>query len=60
MNASDLILLRKQSGWTQTEAAKRLGCSIRSIQNWESGIYKIPRSIALAAAAAVNETQPYG
>ena len=60
MNADDLIMLRKQYDWNQTEAAKNLGCSIRSIQNWESGITKIPKSIALAAASAVNKTEPYG
>ena len=60
MNANDLIMLRKQCGWNQTEAAKNLGCSVRSIQNWESGINKIPNSIALAAASAVNKTEPYG
>ena len=60
MNANDLIMLRKQYGWTQKEAAENLGCSIRSIQNWEHGITKIPKSIALAAASAVNKTDPYG
>lgn len=60
MNSQELIDLRKRFGWSQTEAAERLGCSKRSIVNWESGKHKIPESIALAASAASRKLQAYG
>jgi transcriptional regulator with XRE-family HTH domain len=32
------LVLRKRRGWTQAEAAEKLGVSERSIKNWEAGI----------------------
>lgn len=60
MTAAELIELRKRFHWTQAEAARKLGCSTRSIVNWEQGLAHIPESIALAAAAVVMNIPPYG
>lgn len=60
MNADELIELRKRFGWSQSEAALRLGCSKRSIANWEKGINPIPDSIALAASAVCMNLPKYG
>ena len=60
MTAAELIKLRQRLGWSQAEAARQLGCSARSIVNWEQAGSKIPKSIALAAAAVVMGMPPYG
>ena len=60
MTAADLIELRNRMQWTQAEAAAALGCSLRSIANWESGATTIPDSIALAASAALANLPKYG
>lgn len=60
MTASELSKLRERLKWSQAEAAKQLGCSTRSIVNWENGTNKIPKSIALAAAAVMMNLPPYG
>lgn len=60
MTAAELRKLRARLNWSQAEAARRLGCSARSIVNWEKGTSKIPKNIALAAAAVVMNLPPYG
>lgn len=60
MNAAELIELRKRFGWSQAEAASKLGCSRRSIANWEKEINPIPDSIALAASAVCMNLPKYG
>jgi transcriptional regulator with XRE-family HTH domain len=60
MNAEELIELRKRFNWSQQEAASKLGCSRRSIANWENGTHKIPDSIALAASAVCLNIPKYG
>ena len=60
MTPQELIELRRRFHWSQLEAAKALGCSPKSIQNWERGINEIPKSIALAASAVVMNLPPYG
>ena len=60
MTADELAKLRNRFGWSQAETAKRLGCSVRLIINWEQGVSKIPKSVALAAAAVVMDIPPYG
>jgi len=60
MTAAELIRLRKRFHWSQAEAARQLGCSPRSIANWEKGIKKIPQSIAMAASAAAMDLAAYG
>ena len=60
MNAADLIALRARMHWSQQEAAKQLGCSPRSIINWEQGKTNIPDSIALAVSAVLMNLPPYG
>jgi transcriptional regulator with XRE-family HTH domain len=59
MTNVDLIELRQRFRWTQAEAAARLGCSKRSISNWEKGVHEIPEYIALAAAAVCMNLPPY-
>lgn len=60
MTASELVKLRQRLGWSQAEAARKLGCSARSIVDWEKGVRKIPKNIALAAAAVLMNLPPYG
>ena len=37
MNDLDIKKIRIELGMTQADFAKRLGISIRTVQNWESG-----------------------
>lgn len=60
MNANELIAFRKRYKWSQAMLAKQLGCSVRSIVNWESGKYKIPTYIALAVSAIAMNLPAYG
>tara|TARA_R110002167_G_scaffold266022_1_gene472738 strand:+ start:1521 stop:1730 length:210 start_codon:yes stop_codon:yes gene_type:complete len=50
MNPTDIRQIRKSRGLTQKQLAEALGCSIRSIQNWEQG----ERPCGGIAAAAIN------
>lgn len=59
MTGEDLINLRQRMRWSQRDAANMLGCSTRSIANWESEKNVIPRSIALAASAVLMSLPPY-
>ena len=38
MNDLDIKKIRTDLGLTQVEFAKRLGISMRTVQNWESGV----------------------
>lgn len=60
MTANELLQLRKRLDWSQAECAKHLGCSLRSVVNWEQGKNKIPDSIALAASAVAMNLPKYG
>ena len=60
MTAQELIDMRARFHWSQIEAAKALGCSEKSISNWENGANAIPKSIALAASAVAMNLPPYG
>jgi len=60
MNGKDLINLRERMRWSQRDAAKFLGCSTRSIANWESGENIIPKYISLATSAVLMNVPPYG
>lgn len=60
MTHIQLLQLRKQFDWTQKEAAQQLGCSVRSIVCWERNERAIPRSIALAASAAIANLKEFG
>jgi DNA-binding XRE family transcriptional regulator len=60
VTAAELIKLRQRLHWSQAAAAKQLGCSTRSIVNWEKGATKIPTNIALAASAVLLGLPPYG
>lgn len=60
MNAAQLKRWREQLQLSQAAAAERLGCSRRSIQNWETGSARIPKYIAMAASAVSMNLPPYG
>ena len=47
MNGKNLKEKRKTMKLTQTELADRLGVSMRTVQNWESDINSIPKSVEL-------------
>ena len=51
MDANDLISFRARFKFTQKQAAKAIGCSVRAIWSWEEGIAPIPKSAAMAASA---------
>ena len=56
MNAKQFKLWRKAHGLSQTQAAKKLGLKIRTIQYYEKGKRKdtkieIPKAVALACFA---------
>ena len=58
--ATDLANWRKRMRWSQAKAARQLGCSARSIVNWEKGVHTIPKNIPLAISAVVMKLPPYG
>lgn len=58
MTQHDLIAWRGSK--TIAEAASLIGVSVRSIINWERGVYKIPRYVALAISAVQMGLPPYG
>jgi transcriptional regulator with XRE-family HTH domain len=60
MTPTDLIDWRCRLGLTQQQAADRLGCARRSVQNWEQPGAKIPGYIALACAAVAYGLPPIG
>jgi len=57
MTSADLRTWRGDR--SRAEAAQAIGCSERSILNWEQG-RAIPRYIALAIAALQFDLPPYG
>lgn len=60
MTAAQLAKWRAQLKLSQAAAAKLIGCSRRSLQNWESGANAIPKNIAMAVSAASMGLPPYG
>jgi transcriptional regulator with XRE-family HTH domain len=60
MTPEELRDWRKTLRLSQAKAAGILGCSRRTIQNYEAGARKIPRSIALAISAIQFKLPPYG
>ena len=60
MTAAELKAFRQRNHYSQTEAAEALGCSLRSITNWEKGKLPIPGYIALAASAVAFGLPPMG
>lgn len=60
MTAIDLIEFRRRFKLTQPECARALGCSPRSITEWEAGRNSIPDSVALAASAFAMGLPKYG
>ena len=51
MNGVDLKTWRKGLALTQSEAATALGLKLRTVQSYEKGDQKIPRTLALACWA---------
>ena len=45
MDKERLRELRDRLGYSPTEMGAALGVSSRSVQNWESGIYPVPKPI---------------
>lgn len=60
MTAAQMKYWREQLKLTQSQAAGKLGCSRRALQQWESGKNKIPGYIAMAASAVAMGLPPYG
>lgn len=58
MTSQSLAAWRKAREMSQTALADALGCSRRALVNWETGVYAIPRYIALACAAIAKKLQP--
>jgi len=60
VTATQLAKWRAQFKLSQADAAKLIGCSRRSLQNWESGANTIPKNIAMAVSAATMGLPAYG
>jgi len=60
MKDTDLMLFRRKFKLNQVECAEALGCSARSVANWESSRLAIPDYIGLAANAYANSLPQYG
>ena len=60
MTAEELRDWRKTLRLSQAKAAEMLGCSRRTIQNYEAGDRLIPQPVALAIAAILFRLPPYG
>ncbi|KAA6205649.1 MAG: XRE family transcriptional regulator [Candidatus Tokpelaia sp.] len=67
MDKEKFKLWRKKMGFSQIEAAKALGISRLSVQNYERGMrledgrpVRIPHPVALACAAIAAGLKPYG
>lgn len=60
MTAAELKKWRERLHLSQADAARQLGCSRRSLQNWESGKHDIPKYIAMAVSAVSMALPPYG
>jgi transcriptional regulator with XRE-family HTH domain len=60
MNPATLKDWRKRLSLTQGEAASALGLSHRAFQNYEMGLRRIPKPVALACAAVALGLKEYG
>ena len=45
MDKESLRTLRENLGFSPTEMGAALGVSARSVQNWETGVYPVPKPI---------------
>lgn len=57
MNGKILKENRKKAGLTQTELSKKIGVSMRTVQNWEADINAIPKSVELFFLNSTNFSQ---
>lgn len=60
MDSIQLIMLRRRLGMSRSQFARKIGCSITALWNWENGNYRVPKYIALACSAYVMNLPPYG
>ena len=60
MTAAELKSWRERMKFSQESAAQKLGCSRRSLQHWEAGLYPVPDYIAMSVSAVSMNLPPYG
>lgn len=60
MTANELSEFRNRLHLSRLELSEQIGCSQKSLFNWEKGINKIPNSIALAVSAVAMNLPKYG
>jgi len=58
MTPAAFIAWRQRLGLSVRAAAKALGCSRNAIDRWEKGQTPIPRYVALACQALINNLPP--
>lgn len=58
MSPGEFLLMRRATGLTQSEMAKRLGVSRLTICNWERGHFRIPVDIIEKLAKNVPAAKP--
>lgn len=59
MTPSDIRAWRSAMGYTQQQAAKELGVSLRTVKAWEAGFAAPPAFLALACAALAAGLGPW-
>lgn len=59
MDKSELIAVRRRFKWSRPRLARKLGCSIKSIYNWESEKNPIPKYIGMAISAVIYDLPEY-
>jgi len=57
MNGLELKEKRKKLGLTQTELSEKVGVAMRTVQNWEKDINKIPKSTELIIDDLIRSTE---
>lgn len=59
MTPEQLKSWRKALGLSQQSASEALGIGRRTVQDYEKGVYQIPRTVALACAALYHRINEY-
>ena len=47
--------LRRKTGWSQAETAKRMGCTRQAVSLWELGDREIPETIRILVGYLVRD-----